>query len=216
MLLPATGDAPRPVRYLRRLVSITSSGEQEPSHIHRLLDALLTERMTPVLEVVEKTDQFDLPASAVDEMREAIDKLSSADVAGLVASIPLAQHTQEMLKTIAYERARQQLIQLPVFLRGRGTLLGAEIGIDRLFVIGLCLAITLALQLALTRTRFGARLRASVDDARVARGLGIDVGRVFALTFAVGTGLAGLAGALSVDLLGVDPTFPIFWIKPLM
>ena len=69
-----------------------------------------TERMTPVLEVVEKTDQFDLPASAVDEMREAIDKLSSADVAGLVASIPLAQHTQEMLKTIAYERARQQLL----------------------------------------------------------------------------------------------------------
>ena len=68
------------------------------------------ERMTPVLEVVEKTDQFDLPAGAVDEMRETIDKLSSADVAALVASIPLAQHAQEMLKTIAYERARQQLL----------------------------------------------------------------------------------------------------------
>ena len=68
------------------------------------------ERMTPVFEVMEKTEQFDLPSGVVDEMRETIDKLSSADVAGLVASIPLAQHTQEMLKTIAYERARQQLL----------------------------------------------------------------------------------------------------------
>ena len=46
------------------------------------------------------------------------------------------------------------------------------------------------------RTRFGARLRAAVDDARVARGLGIPVGLVFAATFAVGSGLAGLGGAL--------------------
>ena len=68
-----------------------------------------TDRMTPVLDVVEK-EQFDLPAEVVDEMRQTIDGLSSADVAGLVASIPLAQHTQEMLKTIAYERARQQLL----------------------------------------------------------------------------------------------------------
>ena len=68
------------------------------------------ERMSPVFEVVEKTRQFDLPAPVLDEMRETIDRLSSADVAGLVASIPLAQHTQEMLKTIAYEHARQQLL----------------------------------------------------------------------------------------------------------
>jgi len=68
------------------------------------------DRMTPVFELIEKTDQFELPSDAVDEMREAIDKLSTADVAGMVASIPLAQHTQEMLKTIAFEHARQQLL----------------------------------------------------------------------------------------------------------
>jgi len=68
------------------------------------------ERMTPVFEVVEKTDNFEVPAEAVDEMRQSIDRLSPAEVAGLVASIPLAQHAQEMLKTIAYERARQQLL----------------------------------------------------------------------------------------------------------
>ena len=59
------------------------------------------------------------------------------------------------------------------------------------------------------RTRFGSRLRAAVDDARVARGLGIPVGTVFAVTFAVGSGLAGLGGALGAELLGLDPNFPL-------
>jgi branched-chain amino acid transport system permease protein len=59
------------------------------------------------------------------------------------------------------------------------------------------------------RTRFGSRLRAAVDDARVARGLGIPVGTVFAVTFAVGSGLAGLGGALGAEILGLDPNFPL-------
>jgi branched-chain amino acid transport system permease protein len=58
------------------------------------------------------------------------------------------------------------------------------------------------------RTRFGSRLRAAVDDPRVAAGLGIPVDRVFLLTFAFGSGLAGLGGALGVDILGLDPSFP--------
>ncbi len=69
--------------------------------------------------------------------------------------------------------------------------------------------LTLALQLILSSTRFGSRLRASVDDARVARGLGINVNAVFTLTFAVGSGLAGLGGALGAEILGLDPTFPL-------
>jgi branched-chain amino acid transport system permease protein len=52
-------------------------------------------------------------------------------------------------------------------------------------------------------------LRASVDDARVARGLGIPVNRLFALTFALGSGLAGLGGALGIELMGLDPSFPL-------
>jgi branched-chain amino acid transport system permease protein len=59
------------------------------------------------------------------------------------------------------------------------------------------------------KTRFGSRLRAAVDDQRVARGLGINVDAVFAVTFAVGSGLAGLGGALGAELLGLDPTFPL-------
>ena len=73
----------------------------------------------------------------------------------------------------------------------------------------LCGALAVGLQAGLMRTRFGSRLRAAVDDARVARGLGIPVSLVFAATFAVGSGLAGLGGALGVELLGLDPYFPL-------
>jgi branched-chain amino acid transport system permease protein len=52
-------------------------------------------------------------------------------------------------------------------------------------------------------------LRAAVDDPRVARGLGIPVNTVFALTFAFGSGLAGLGGALGTEVFGMDPTFPV-------
>src|SRR5258708_20355903 len=68
--------------------------------------------------------------------------------------------------------------------------------------------VTVAVELILSSTRFGSRLRASVDDPRVARGLGINVNAVFSLTFAVGSGLAGLGGALGAEILGLDPTFP--------
>ena len=69
----------------------------------------------------------------------------------------------------------QQIINLPAFLRGRVEVLGISIGVYRFFIIVLCGLLTVALQLVLSRTRFGSRLRAAVDDPRVARGLGIDV-----------------------------------------
>ena len=103
----------------------------------------------------------------------------------------------------------QRNVQLPAWLQGRSEILGVSVGLYRSFLIVLCGALALALQLGLMRTRFGSRLRASVDDARVARGLGIPVGFVFAATFAVGSGLAGLGGALGVELLGLDPYFPL-------
>src|SRR5207253_2708732 len=61
----------------------------------------------------------------------------------------------------------------------------------------------------LERTLFGSRLRAAVDDPRAASGLGINVPQVFAFTFAFGCGLAGLGGALSAEILGLDPYFPL-------
>ena len=107
--------------------------------------------------------------------------------------------------------SQQQIMQLPEWLRGRTELLDGALGMGhyRLFIIAVCAVLTVALQYVLTRTRFGSRLRASVDDSRVAAGLGIPVNQVFALTFAVGSGLAGLGGALGAEVLGLDPTFPL-------
>jgi branched-chain amino acid transport system permease protein len=105
--------------------------------------------------------------------------------------------------------ANQQIVNLPPSLDGRLQFLGASIGYYRLFVIIFCSLLTIGLQLILTKTRFGSRLRASVDDQRVARGLGIDVSRIFALTFAMGSGLAGLGGALGAPFFNIDPTFPL-------
>ena len=107
----------------------------------------------------------------------------------------------------------QQLVQLPDWLRGR-TEIGEGawtlgMGHYRIFIIVVCAALTVGLQYALTRTRFGSRLRAAVDDQRVAAGLGINVNVIFLATFAVGSGLAGLGGALGAEVLGLDPTFPL-------
>jgi len=103
----------------------------------------------------------------------------------------------------------QQNIQLPDWLRGRFDIEWVGIGKYRLFIIVVCALLTLALQAVLTRTRFGAQLRAAVDDPRVAGGLGLNVNRIFLLTFAVGSGLAGLGGALGAEVLGLDPGFPL-------
>jgi branched-chain amino acid transport system permease protein len=107
----------------------------------------------------------------------------------------------------------QQIIQLPQWLKGR-TELGQGsfmlgMGHYRLFIIAVCAALTVGLQYVLAKTRFGSRLRASVDDQRVAAGLGINVNVVFLSTFAVGSGLAGLGGALGAEVLGLDPSFPL-------
>jgi branched-chain amino acid transport system permease protein len=103
----------------------------------------------------------------------------------------------------------QQFVQIPAALQGQFDVFGVGVGRYRLLIIGICGLLTVALQFVLMATRFGSRLRAAVDDQRVARGLGINVGAVFAITFAVGSGLAGLGGALGAEILGLDPIFPL-------
>lgn len=105
----------------------------------------------------------------------------------------------------------QQLVQLPEFLKGRTELLDGALGMGhyRLSIIVVCAVLAVVLQLLLVRTRFGAQLRASVDNQRVAAGMGIHVNKIFLSTFAVGSGLAGLGGALGAEVLGLDPVFPL-------
>jgi len=105
--------------------------------------------------------------------------------------------------------AGQQPVRLPEFLRGQWTIGGVDFGVYRVFLVAAVALLSTALGLVVARTRFGARLRAAVDDPVAARGLGIDVDRVFSIAFALGSGLAGLGGALGIDVLGLDPTFPL-------
>jgi branched-chain amino acid transport system permease protein len=113
------------------------------------------------------------------------------------------------LDQVLFTGSTQVFIDIPEYLRGRINVFGVGMGKYRLLIIAICGIITIGVQLILSGTRFGARLRGSVDDSRVARGLGINVNRVFAVTFAFGSGLAGLGGALGAEMLGLDPAFPL-------
>ncbi|WP_207456433.1 branched-chain amino acid ABC transporter permease [Azospirillum sp. SYSU D00513] len=103
----------------------------------------------------------------------------------------------------------QQPVQVPDYLSGGWTIGGVDIGAYRLFLIAVAAAVTVGLIFGIERTRFGAMIRASVDNPRMAQGCGINVNRVFSLTFMIGSGLAGLGGAIGINLIGLDPGFPI-------
>ncbi|MGA7973560.1 MAG: branched-chain amino acid ABC transporter permease [Pseudolabrys sp.] len=106
----------------------------------------------------------------------------------------------------------QQPIRTPAILLGTYNVLGIDIAPYRLFLIIVGAAITLALIAGLEYTRFGAQVRAAVDNQRMASGLGINVERTFAITFAVGSGLAGLGGALAIQIVGLDPNFSFTYL----
>src|SRR2546430_2786281 len=106
----------------------------------------------------------------------------------------------------------QQPVNLPAYLRGSVSIWGQSLGVYRLFLIAVSIAITAVLVAALEYTRFGAKVRAAVDNQRMARALGIDVDRVFAITFALGSGLAGLGGALAIEIVGLDHAFAFTYL----
>jgi branched-chain amino acid transport system permease protein len=106
----------------------------------------------------------------------------------------------------------QQSARPPEYLRGSIELFGISFAVYRLFLIVFGLAVTALLVYSLERTRFGARVRAAVDNQRMARGLGIDVDRTFMVTFALGGGLAGLGGSLAIEVVGLDPTFALAYL----
>jgi branched-chain amino acid transport system permease protein len=106
----------------------------------------------------------------------------------------------------------QQPVQLPGYLQGSVTFAGISFAVYRLFLVGAALAITIVLVAGLEWTRFGAQVRAAVDNQRMARGLGINVDGAFAVTFALGSGLAGLGGALAIAMVGLDPAFAFTYL----
>jgi branched-chain amino acid transport system permease protein len=106
----------------------------------------------------------------------------------------------------------QQSLQLPPYLRGSIAFMGLNFAVYRLFLIAIALLITIALIGGIESTRFGAKVRAAVNNQRMARGLGINVDALFAITFALGSGLAGLGGALAIAMVGLDPSFAFTYL----
>jgi len=106
----------------------------------------------------------------------------------------------------------EQPVQLPSYLRGSIAFLGLDFANYRLFLIATALLITILLVVTVEMTRFGAQVRAAVNNQRMARGLGINVDGLFAITFALGSGLAGLGGALAIEMVGLDPSFAFTYL----
>jgi branched-chain amino acid transport system permease protein len=103
----------------------------------------------------------------------------------------------------------QQPLQPPDWLSGEVDLGFRGFPAYRSFLI-LCGAVLVtALWLALERTRFGAKVRAAVDNLRMAQSVGIDTSHLFMTTFALGSGLAALGGGLGADLLAISPSYAL-------
>ncbi len=81
-----------------------------------------------------------------------------------------------------------------------------------IFLIVVGVVIVLGLWLGFERTRMGAQIRAAVDNRRMAESLGINIGRLFTITFAFGSGMAALGGGLGAEFLGLDPQYPLKYL----
>jgi branched-chain amino acid transport system permease protein len=102
-----------------------------------------------------------------------------------------------------------QPMQPPRLLRGTVELGFGTFPLYRAFLILCGAGLVTALWLSLERTRFGARIRAAVDNLRMAQSVGINTSRLFTLAFALGSGLAGLGGGLGADLLAISPSYAL-------
>jgi branched-chain amino acid transport system permease protein len=102
----------------------------------------------------------------------------------------------------------QQPVRLPAYLKGQVPLFGRDFPAYRVFLIVGSTAIIVALWFGVERTLWGAMVRAAVDNRAMAQSIGINTTRLFAITFALGSGLASLGGALGAEIIAIQPTYP--------
>jgi branched-chain amino acid transport system permease protein len=105
-----------------------------------------------------------------------------------------------------------QPLMLPGFLRGQINLGITQYRTYSIFLIVVGILIVSGLWLVFERTRTGAQIRAAVDNRRMAESLGINIGRLFTLTFAFGSGMAALGGGLGAEFLGLDPQYALKYL----
>ena len=101
-----------------------------------------------------------------------------------------------------------QTAPLPDYLKGQIELADRTFPVYRAAVIASSAVLIAILWIGLERTRWGAMVRAAVDNGPMAESVGINTGRLFTFTFALGSGLAAFGGALGADLIAMTPTYP--------
>jgi branched-chain amino acid transport system permease protein len=105
-----------------------------------------------------------------------------------------------------------QPIDLPRSMQGQVSLGFMTYRTYSLVLIVTGVLIMLGLWLGFERTRMGAQIRAAVDNRRMAESLGINITRLFTITFAFGSGMAALGGGLGAEFLGLDPQYPLKYL----
>ena len=105
-----------------------------------------------------------------------------------------------------------QPLTLPTWMQGQINLGFMTYRAYSIIVIGVGIVLMLALWLGFERTRMGAQIRAAVDNRRMAESLGINISRLFTITFAFGSGMAALGGGLGAEFLGLDPQYPLKYL----
>ncbi|HEY2527707.1 MAG TPA: branched-chain amino acid ABC transporter permease [Xanthobacteraceae bacterium] len=105
-----------------------------------------------------------------------------------------------------------QTLQLPAQLNGQLNLGFIQYRTYSIFLIAVGLLIVLGIWLTFERTRIGAEIRATVDNRRMAESLGINVDRLFTITFAFGSGMAAIGGGLGAEFLGLDPQYALKYL----
>ena len=103
-------------------------------------------------------------------------------------------------------------LSLPPYLAGPMDLGFTSFPAYRVFMIGVGGAMMLGLWLGFERTKIGAQIRAAVDNRRMAQSVGINVDRLFTITFALGSGIAAVGGGLGIEILGLNPQYALNYL----
>jgi urea transport system permease protein len=122
----------------------------------------------------------------------------------LLATWGLSLMLQQAYRTIF--GAQEVSVPLPQWLAGAWEpVVGIQLPLTRIFIVGLTALVATGVYVLLYRTRWGLKVRAVMQNRPIAGAVGIDTDRVDAFTFALGSGLAGIAGCVFTMIGSTNP-----------